>query len=60
MLVKDARGGPYLDNPDALIDPWGNTYQYDPVGPRNNGVRPDTWTVNPRDGTLIGNWPPGP
>jgi hypothetical protein len=58
LLEKDALGGPYLESPDALIDPWGNRYQYDPKGPRNNGLKPDIWTVTP-GGVEIGNWPRG-
>ena len=23
--------------PEALIDPWGKAYQYDPAGPKNKG-----------------------
>ena len=36
-------------------DPWGNRIQYDPTGPRNDGVKPDIWTTNP-SGKIIGNW----
>ncbi len=57
LLQQDARGkGPYLEDPDVLRDPWGNPYQYDRNGSRNNGRRPDIWAVAP-DGTQIGNWP---
>ena len=56
LLEQNAVGGPYLEHPDALIDPWGNRYQYDPKGPRNNGLKPDIWTVTPQ-GIEIGNWP---
>jgi hypothetical protein len=59
LLKKDALGGPYLEGPDALVDPWGNQFQYDPKGPRNNGAKPDIWTIDPGDGALIGNWPKG-
>ena len=41
---------------DAIIDPWQRPYQYDPIGPRNNGEQPDIWTTG-HDGQLIGNWP---
>jgi len=41
----------------ALVDPWGQPYQYDPLGPENQGKRPDVWTVRPGgNGTKIGNW----
>jgi hypothetical protein len=59
LLQRDALGGPYLEHPDALVDPWENQFQYDPKGPKNNRTKPDIWTVNPRDGALIGNWPKG-
>ncbi len=58
LLEHDAVGGPFLETPDALIDPWGRPYQYDPKGPRNNGAKPDIWTVTP-NGLEIGNWPRG-
>jgi general secretion pathway protein G len=56
LLQQDAKGGPYLDDPAALLDPWGQTYQYDKSGPRNNSRKPDIWTKGP-DGIDIGNWP---
>jgi len=59
LLDKDAVGGPYLENPMHLIDPWGVPFRYDPKGPRNNGERPDIWTVTPHEGIEIGNWPRG-
>jgi hypothetical protein len=57
LLLKDARNGPYLDDPSALVDPWGQQFQYDRDGPRNNGRKPDIWTKSP-DGIVIGNWAP--
>jgi hypothetical protein len=58
LLVKDQFGGPYLENADAIIDPWGQPYQYNPQGTNNNGTKPDIWTVAPNgDGKQIGNWP---
>ncbi|HZZ82525.1 MAG TPA: type II secretion system protein GspG [Gemmataceae bacterium] len=57
LTQKDALGGPYLENQDALIDPWGRPYQYDPSGPMNNGMKPDIWTTPPNDqNKKIGNW----
>lgn len=47
---------PYLDDPKNLNDPWGNRFQYDAAGGRNNGTKPDIWTRSP-DGIEIGNWP---
>jgi general secretion pathway protein G len=56
LLQQDARGGPYLEDRDALKDPWGIAFMYDRTGPRNNGRKPDIWTKGP-DGVEIGNWP---
>ncbi len=58
LLKKDELGASYVRGADFLVDPWGRPYQYDPAGPRNNGLAPDIWTVAP-DGTEIGNWPKG-
>jgi prepilin-type N-terminal cleavage/methylation domain-containing protein len=55
LLVKDDQGGPYLDDPNALKDPWGQNYQYDQSGAKNNGTKPDIWTSY--QGKMIGNWP---
>jgi len=49
-------GGKVIVAADALTDPWGKPYQYDPAGPKHNGEKPDVWTQAP-DGTVIGNWP---
>jgi general secretion pathway protein G len=62
LLKKDETGGPYLDDPDALLDPWTKAsaprpYQYDKSGPNNGGLKPDIWTTDPKDGKKIGNWP---
>lgn len=57
LLKKDEFGGPYLEDPDALIDPWKQPYQYDKSGQMNNGTRPDIWTMDPKEpGVKIGNW----
>jgi hypothetical protein len=45
--------------PEQLIDPWNQPYQYQPPpGAKHNGRDngPDVWTVDPNDGTQIGNW----
>jgi general secretion pathway protein G len=53
LLSKDSYGkGPYLKNQDALVDPWGNQYQYAPPGP--NDTEPHVYCQAP-DGTAIGN-----
>jgi hypothetical protein len=56
LLAKDDGGIPVIGDPSMLIDPWGQQYQYDAAGPKNNGIRADVWTVSP-DGQTIGNWP---
>jgi hypothetical protein len=48
---------PYIEpRRDALLDPWGNKFHYDPAGKRNKGTKPDIWTETP-DKKVIGNWP---
>src|SRR5262249_10666184 len=42
-----------------LHDPWEKHYLYDPTGPRNDGRRPDVWTMPPEEET-IGNWEKDP
>jgi uncharacterized protein (TIGR03067 family) len=46
---------PYLEGKNALINPWGRPYHYDPSGPRNKHRHPDIWTVSPST-EEIGNW----
>ena len=48
-------GKPYLESQEAIIDPWGHEYGYDPGGAHNNGLKPDIWANSPRG--QIGNWP---
>ena len=55
LLQKSEYGGPYLKSADILIDPWGKEYLYNSQGPRNNGMFPDVWCVDP-EGREIGNW----
>ncbi len=66
-LVKSPAGkesrwkGPYLEETQVPLDPWGNPYQYRFPGSRNvSGARGyDIWSLGP-DGTEsaddIGNW----
>jgi general secretion pathway protein G len=55
LLQRTADGkGPYLNSADALIDPWGRPYQYNPQGPNNGGMKPDIWSESPVG--QIGNW----
>ena len=56
--LKDLVSGskPYLEGgEEAIIDPWGNPYQFDLNGPHSDGAKPDIFTVDP-DGQTIGNW----
>jgi general secretion pathway protein G len=46
----------YIDDPQALIDPWRKPYTYDAGGANQQGRKPDISTMAP-DGTLICNWP---
>jgi hypothetical protein len=59
LLKKDEfAAGPYLDNPDLLLDPWSQPYQYQYPGTRG-GTRtrtPDVFTTDPESGKTIGNW----
>jgi len=56
LLTRDQLSKcPYLNNQDALIDPWGNAYQYDQSGPMNNGMEPDIFCISPQ-GQKFGNW----
>jgi general secretion pathway protein G len=54
LLVADEKGGPYLKTADALRDPWGKPYQYDPAGTHNAGRQPDIWAETAQG--QIGNW----
>jgi hypothetical protein len=54
-LAKPSAGGKRLIKADALVDPWGKPFRYDPAGPSNGGEKPDIWTVAP-GGKTIGNW----
>jgi general secretion pathway protein G len=62
LLTKDADGnGPYIERQDALLDPWGRPYQYDPNGANNARVGavvtiPDVFCVPPSGGMPVGNW----
>jgi hypothetical protein len=56
LAQRQPDGGEPLCKPEALIDPWGKPFQYDPAGPKNGGATPDIWTTRP-DGMLLGNWP---
>jgi len=53
-------GGPFIENPEALIDPWDNEYQYMFPGDNNGEEMYDLWSYGPdgEDGTEddIVNW----
>ena len=61
LLQRDQDGkGPYLKSPDALLDPYGRPFQYDPSGSRNAARGavvqiPDVFCIAP-DGKEIGNF----
>jgi general secretion pathway protein G len=57
-LVQPTDGStkPYLDGgQEAILDPWGKQYVYDPSGANNGGLKPDISTTTP-DGEPIQNW----
>jgi hypothetical protein len=54
--------GPGFIELDSLLDPWGREYQYDAAGPRNDGRKPDIWSLGPDPNDkaqVIGNWQAG-
>jgi len=55
-LMESPEGGvsPVVEKSSALMDPWGNQYQYRYPGEENPDSF-DLWTVTP-DGQTIGNW----
>jgi general secretion pathway protein G len=57
-LTKPWAGHSAILDGDALKDPWGGPYKYDPLGPRNGGKVPDIWTDGPKgdEKGKIGNW----
>jgi hypothetical protein len=58
LAEKQPDGGPAYLEVQALTDPWGNPFQYDPTGPQNKGEKPDVWSQGPPGAkTPIGNWP---
>ncbi len=50
LLVRDEERelGPYLKTKDAILDPWGRQFVYDPTGSINRGLgntQPDIYCV---------------
>jgi hypothetical protein len=59
LAEKQPDGGPALVPADKLNDPWGRAYLYNPVGPKNKGLRPDVWSTGPdpkKPDGVVGNW----
>jgi hypothetical protein len=54
VLTRPQEGEPLVEA-EALMSPWGQPYQYDAGGPRNQGKQPDIWIQAP-DGEVLGNW----
>jgi general secretion pathway protein G len=55
LAAPQPNGGMPIVQPDALKDPWGQAYGYDPSGSRNGGMHADIWVNRPNG--QIGNWP---
>src|SRR5579863_4356333 len=47
LTQPDPNGGPPLLEPNDLVDPWGNQFQYDQTGQMNQGRKPDIYTMDP-------------
>jgi general secretion pathway protein G len=41
---------------NALNDPWGHEYQYNPTGQHSRTGKPDIWATDPAKQDQIGNW----
>jgi hypothetical protein len=54
LLQKNDLGGPYLKSASALVDPWGQPFQFNPdaVQPGTGQAEPEVFTIAP-DGTRI-------
>jgi general secretion pathway protein G len=57
LAQQQPGGGAPLVQADALRDPFGQPYGYDPSGSHNSGMQPDVWCNRP--GKQIGNWSGG-
>jgi general secretion pathway protein G len=55
LAAPQPNGLPPIVEVDAIKDPWGLPYGYDPSGSRNGGLHADIWVQRP--GGQIGNWP---
>jgi general secretion pathway protein G len=60
LTARQPNGDAPLASTDEIKDPWGAEFKYDPSGPRNQGLKPDIWTVSQESSRKeIGNWPKG-
>jgi general secretion pathway protein G len=57
LAMQQPTGGAPIIDAEALRDPWGNPFGYDPTGAHNNGMKPDVWVNRPNG--QIGNWAGG-
>jgi type II secretory pathway pseudopilin PulG len=55
LVTGDENGKVYLEDAEAIRDPWGQPFTYDPSGNHNAGRKPDIYTTSP-GGEQIGNW----
>jgi general secretion pathway protein G len=57
LLGRDETGkGPYLTDSDAINDPWGQPYQYNPSGVTETGAaQPEIYTQSPETNRKISN-----
>src|SRR5947207_15916544 len=57
LIQPPDAGKPFIEGgQEALVDPWGQPFQYDPSGPRHGGQKPDIFTLDPDTQQPIGNW----
>jgi general secretion pathway protein G len=59
LAMQQPNGGMPIIKQDALLDPWGNHYGYDPSGQHTSGLAPDIWVNHPNPQFQVGNWPGG-
>lgn len=58
LVERDDFGTQYIEKKEHLLDPWKKPFLYDPTGPKNEGLKPDIWSVTPSK-AIIGNWANG-
>src|SRR5947209_20457799 len=47
LAQMQPNGGAPMVDIDAIKDPWGQPYGYDPTGAHSNGLKPDIWFHRP-------------